>query len=97
MLSSTKKKNRLLRGGAIKHVTEEEMKYDDIETRSLREILYPELESLGIELADWPETLKETKRLRSPPPPTTTTRRRHDDDINFTFHQSLDNSFSQSP
>lgn len=67
----------LLRGGAIKYVTEEEMKYDDIKPRSLREILYPELESLGIELADWPETLKETKRLRGPPPPTTTTRQRH--------------------
>ncbi|PKK43696.1 hypothetical protein CI102_13713 [Trichoderma harzianum] len=47
-------KNRLLKGGAIKHVTEEEIKYDDVKPRSLREILYPELESWGIDPADWP-------------------------------------------
>ncbi|KAJ4857306.1 hypothetical protein T069G_08203 [Trichoderma breve] len=47
-------KNRLLEGGAIKQVTEEEMKHDDIKPRSLREILYPELEDWGIDPAEWP-------------------------------------------
>ncbi|KAH0523679.1 hypothetical protein TsFJ059_008649 [Trichoderma semiorbis] len=47
-------KSRLLEGGEIKHVTEEEIKYDDVKPRSLREILYPELEFWGIDPADWP-------------------------------------------
>ncbi|KAL7910072.1 hypothetical protein GGI35DRAFT_478944 [Trichoderma velutinum] len=48
-----RRKSRLLKGGAIKIVTEEEMDRDDLRCRSVLHILYPELESLGIESIDW--------------------------------------------
>ncbi|KAK4062077.1 uncharacterized protein Triagg1_10043 [Trichoderma aggressivum f. europaeum] len=48
-----RQKNRLLKGGWIKAVTEEEMDYDDLKCRPLIEILYPEIAE-GIMPEIWP-------------------------------------------
>ncbi|KAL6697607.1 hypothetical protein J3F84DRAFT_407208 [Trichoderma pleuroticola] len=49
-----RQKNRLLKGGLIKSVTEEEMDRDDLRCRPLIDILYPEIKLLGIMPKYWP-------------------------------------------